>query len=92
MRARRRDRRFILSVPWEGVLRLPVDVVIESYTDREVLVLSTIPAHRDEVLTLDSIDSAPGDARRVRVEESVPVLVDGTVRHRLRLAIIGGQS
>lgn len=90
MRGRRRDQRFVLSVPWEGTLRLPVDVVIESVTDCEVSVLSTIPAHRNEVFTLDALESSPGDAWQVRVEESVPVLVDGTVRHRLRLAIMNG--
>jgi hypothetical protein len=88
MRARRRDQRFTLSVPWEGTLRLPTDVVIESFTDDEVWVVSTVPAHRDEVFTLDAIDAATTDTWRVRVEESVPVLVDGAVRHRLRLAIV----
>jgi len=89
MRGRRRDQRFILATPWEGTLRLPLDVIIESQTDREVWVLSTVPAHRDEIFTLDAIEPAAADAWQVRVEESVPVLVDGSVRHRLRLAIIG---
>ncbi len=88
MRARRRDQRFTLSVPWEGALRLPTDVVIESFTDGEVWVVSTVPAHRDEVFTLDALDAGTTDTWHVRVEESVPVLVDGAVRHRLRLAIV----
>jgi hypothetical protein len=66
-------------------------VVIEEYGDKEVSVVSTAPAHRDELLTLDA--AAPGMesvvAVSVRVKESVPVLVDGVVRHRLRLAIVG---
>jgi hypothetical protein len=89
MRGRRRDQRFVLSVPWEGTLRLPVDVIIESVGSQELSVLSTIPAHRNEVFTLDALDASPSDSKRVRVKESIPVLIDGTVRHRLRLAIIG---
>jgi hypothetical protein len=92
MRGRRRDQRFTLSVPWEGTLRVPADVVIEQYseTEKEVSVVSTAPAHRDELLTLDArgTDSDPGVTMSVRVTESVPVLIDGVVRHRLRLAIV----
>jgi hypothetical protein len=91
MPGRRRDQRFTLSVPWEGALRVPADVVIEEYGDKEVSVVSTAPAHRDELLTLDALGPGPETAITVsvRVKESVPVLVDGVVRHRLRLAIVG---
>jgi hypothetical protein len=90
MRGRRRDQRFTLSVPWEGALRVPADVVIEKLGEKEVSVVSTAPAHRDELLTLDAAatDADPGTTMNVRVTESVPVLVDGVVRHRLRLAIV----
>ena len=91
MPGRRRDQRFTLSVPWEGELRVPADVVIEKLGDGEVSVVSTAPAHRDELLTLDASGPGPEPAvtMNVRVTESVPVLVDGVVRHRLRLAIVG---
>ena len=91
MPGRRRDQRFILSVPWEGELRVPADVVIEAFGEKEVSVVSTAPAHRDELLTLDAngTESEPAVTINVRVTESVPVLVDGVVRHRLRLAIVG---
>jgi hypothetical protein len=90
MPGRRRDQRFILSVPWEGALCVPADVVIEEYGDKEVSVVSNAPAHRDELLTLDAAGTGPGPATplNVRVKESVPVLVDGVVRHRLRLTIV----
>ena len=91
MPGRRRDQRFVLSVPWEGELRVPADVVIEEYGEKELSVVSTAPAHRDEVLTLDAAGAGPEltTTLSVRVKESVPVLVDGVVRHRLRLAILG---
>ena len=90
MPGRRRDQRFTLSVPWEGSLRVPADVVIEQYGEKEVSVMSTAPAHRDEMLTLDETGSEPPVTMNVRVTSSVPVLVDGVVRHRLRLAIVDG--
>jgi len=90
MPGRRRDQRFILSIPWEGALRVPADVVIEAYGEKEVSVVSTAPAHRDELLTLDAAAAGSESATtlNVRVKESVPVVVDGVVRHRLRLAIV----
>ena len=88
MAGRRRDQRFLLSVPWEGALRLPTDVVIERCTDDEVWVLSPTPAHRDELMTLDTTAAGAAETLSVRVAGSVPVLVDGVVRHRLRLAIV----
>jgi hypothetical protein len=89
MPGRRRDQRFTLSVPWEGALRVPTDVLIERYSESEVWVVSTTPAHRDELLTLDATGSGPSVTMSVRVTDSVPVLIDGLVRHRLRLAIVG---
>jgi hypothetical protein len=88
MPGRRRDQRFTLSVPWEGALRVPADVVIERFTDKEVSVVTSVPAHRDELLTLDATGSEPAVTMNVRVTQSVPVLIDGVVRHRLRLAIV----
>lgn len=87
MPGRRRDSRFRLSLPWAGTLRVPNDVMIERYSDDEVWVVSTTPAHRDERLTLDLTGSGLAETIRVRVVDSVPVVVEGVVRHRLHLAI-----
>jgi hypothetical protein len=88
MPGRRRDQRFTLSVPWEGALRVPTEVVIEQYGEKEVCVVSDAPAHRDALLTLDATGSGPPVTVNVKVTNSVPVLIDGVVRHRLRLAIV----
>jgi len=88
MRGRRRDPRFALSTPWEGSLRVPGDVIVESCSANELWVLSTVPTHRGELLTLDLEGSGPPVTITVRVTDSVPVLVDGMVRHRLRLTIV----
>lgn len=88
MRRTRRDTRYMLSRPWEGTLRIPGDVVIERHdeTQQELWVMSSLSVRRDELLTLDL--TMPDRSLTVRVIESRPVLIDGTVRHRLRLAIV----
>jgi hypothetical protein len=88
MPGRRRDSRFALSVPWEATLRVPGDVIVDRYDEDEVWVVSSSPAHRDELLTLELTGSGPPVTTKVRVVDSVPVLRDGIVRHRLQLAIV----
>jgi hypothetical protein len=88
MRRPRRDPRFLVPRPWEGLLRIPGDVVIEQHdTDqKEFWVVSSEPVRREERLTLDLPPQGP--SLTVRVLESKPVMKDGIVRHRLRLAIV----
>jgi hypothetical protein len=88
MRRKRRDARFALAIPLEGSLRVAGDVVVEHCTSQEIWVVSSSPARQDEVMTLDLTESEPPLVMNVRVVESVPVLVDGVVRHGLRLAIV----
>jgi hypothetical protein len=89
MRRTRRDTRYLLSRPWEGTLRIPGDVIVERHDEEqnELWVLSTSPARREEQLRLSL--SGPMRSIVVRVVESSPVLMEGNVRHRLRLAIVG---
>jgi hypothetical protein len=89
MRRTRRDTRYLLSRPWEGTLRIPVEVIVERHDEeqKELWVLSTSPAHREEQLRLNL--SGPSNSLSVRVIESSPVLIEGIIRHRLRLAIVG---
>lgn len=88
MRGTRRDPRFALSVPWEGSLRVPGDVIVEQYSGDEVCVVSASPTRVDEMLTLDLTGQGPATTLNVRVVASTPVLLDGSIRHRLRLAIV----
>jgi len=88
MPRRRGEQRFALSVPWDGALRVPTDVTIERYGTNEIWVLSTRPVHRDELLTLDTVGSANAVTLKVRVADSAPIVVDGLMRHRLRLTIL----
>jgi hypothetical protein len=87
MRRTRRDPRFLVARPWEAMLRIPGDVVVERHDaeQRELWVVSSEPVRREERLTLEL---TPGQSLTVRVVESRPVMMGGIVRHRLRLAIV----
>jgi hypothetical protein len=90
MRRTRRHVRYQLSRPWDGVLDVVGDVTVERHDDarREIWVVSTMPAYPTEQLTLE----LPGRERRnmrVKVLESGPIVqLDGSIWHRLRLAIV----
>ena len=88
MRRTRRDPRFLVPRPWEGMLRIPGDVVVEQHDveQKEMWVVSSEPARREERFTLEL--TPPGQSLAVRVIESCPVMMGGNVRHRLRLAIL----
>ena len=88
MRRTRRDPRFLVPRPWEGMLRIPGDVVVEQHDaeQKEMWVVSSEPARREERFTLEL--TPPGESLAVRVIESSPVMMGGNVRHRLRLAIL----
>ena len=74
--------------PWEGMLRIPGDVVVEQHDTelKELWVVSSEPMRREERMTLDL--ATPAQSLTVRVVESKPVMKEGVIRHRLRLAIV----
>jgi hypothetical protein len=88
MRRTRRDTRYLIPRPWDGTLSVQREVLVERHDEalRELWVLSALPVHVEEVLTLD----LPESTRKytVKVVESRPVMIDGTVHHRLRLGIV----
>ncbi len=67
---------------------MPGDVTVERYSEDQVWVVSATPARVGEVLTLDLTGSGPAVTINVRVGESTPVLVDGSVPHGLRLLVV----
>ena len=74
--------------PWEGALRVLRDVVIDRTSRDELLAVSHAPgvAGEDDVVGFDG--SGMTLALRVRVIESRPVIIDGAVRHRIRLELV----
>jgi hypothetical protein len=88
MSGRRSHQRFEVSPSSLGTLRVNRDVVVQRAADGELQVLSREPAVRDERMFVQFPDADPDAAVRVRVIDSRPVVVQGAVRHLLRLHVI----
>src|SRR5262245_16661264 len=87
---RRRDKRFGFTEPAEAVLRIFPDVVVDQGSGDEWIAISREAALTGETLVLDieMVDPDFGESRQrfpVYVIESQPVIIDGDVRHRIRL-------
>ena len=82
MSGRRSHTRFAVVRAPEGVLRVSRDVVVQSTANEQILALSHEPGVLGELVFLQLPEIG---ALHARVLESVPVMVDGSVRHQLRL-------
>ena len=90
MADRRRDKRYRLTEPAEGVLRIFPDVTVQQSGGDEWIALSREAALTGETLVLDVV-LGDVDAEEMRqrfpvyVIDSQPVILEGDVRHRIRL-------
>jgi len=85
---RRRHPRSALTDALPGTLRLVEDVLVESFGSTEMTVVSGVPARSDQCLAITPLGGAPPSALDVQVTESTPAVVDGVLKHRLRLRVI----
>jgi hypothetical protein len=90
MRRRRRDKRFRLTEPANGTVRVFPDVIVQQNGDDEWIAISREAAVTGETLVLDIAIQDPdvGELRQrhsVWVIDSRPVVVDGDMRYRIRL-------
>ena len=90
MSGRRSHARFAVLRSPEGVLRVLRDIIIQSATDGHIVALSREPGVLGELVSLEFPAESNG-VLRARVQESQPVVVDGTVRHQLRLHHVDGE-
>jgi hypothetical protein len=79
-----------LTEPADGVLRIFPDVVVQQRDGDEWIALSREAAVTGETLVLDVVltDAEFGEMRQrfpVYVIDSQPIIVNGDVRHRIRL-------
>jgi hypothetical protein len=90
MSVRRRDSRLEV-VNAEGVLRVLRDVMVRRTDNAEFIAISGEPGVRGEVLTifLAKDGHAPFS---VRVVDSKPTMVEGSVRHQLRLRSVDADA
>ena len=89
MSGRRSHQRFEVSPSSTGTLRVNRDIVVQRAVNGELQVLSREPGVRDERMFVQFPDDTPDAAVHVRVVDSRPVVVQGAVRHLLRLHVIG---
>lgn len=88
MTLRRRGFRYRFSTPLEGTIQTLHDVVIEHADEREVVAIGETSVRRGTDLVLEESGNPERTRCRVTVVDSVPLIVDGDVRYRLRLAIV----
>ena len=88
MSGRRSHPRFAVATPWDGAMRVLRDVVVDRVDTHELLAVSQAPAVAGEEMSLDLVGGGTALELRVRVIESRPVIVNGAVRHRIRLAVL----
>ena len=85
MFGRRSYARFSIEPSGHGVLRVLRDVIVQEIGSDELTVVGREAAAVGDVLTLELPTLGDGPALSVRVVDSRPLVVDGALRHRLRL-------
>jgi hypothetical protein len=88
MSGRRSHPRFAVVTPWDGAMRVLRGVVIERTEQDGLYAISQAPAVVGEEMTLDLMGAGTTLGLRVRVIDSRPVMVEGAVRHQIRLEVV----
>jgi hypothetical protein len=82
------DSRLRVEYPWVGTMRVSRHVSIHHTAGQDFVVTSATPGVVDEELTLEMVSGERVARLRAKVLESRPVVVDGSVRHRVRLVVL----
>jgi hypothetical protein len=90
MSGRRSHPRFSVSDPWVGTMRVLRDVIVDRSDTEELLAVSHVPCIVGEKMSLDLLGAGESLRLTVQVLESRPLVVDGAVRHRIRLGLVNG--
>lgn len=92
MSGRRSQVRFEILQSPEGVLRVMRDVVVQRADDQEFIAISGEPGVLGEAVTVDVLAAEAFVSVPARVVDSQPVVLNGSLRHRLRLEATGTAS
>jgi hypothetical protein len=87
MSGRRGHQRLTIGGPATGAVRILRDVAIERMNHEELAVISQTPVVIGEEMSLELFSGSGCIALKVRVLDSRPVVIAGSVRHRLRVAV-----
>ena len=82
---RRSYARYSIEPSGHGVLRVLRDVIVQEIGSEELMVIGREAAAVGDTLTLELAMSDASSPLSVRVMECRPLVVDGTLRHRMRL-------
>jgi hypothetical protein len=87
---RRRDKRYKLTEPTDGVVRVFPDALVQPSGEDEWVAISREAAMTGETLFLNIVEADGDDGELshrlpVCVIDSRPVIIEGAMRHRLRL-------
>jgi len=88
MSGRRRHERFAPAQPWDGALKVLRDVIVQEEPSGALVTIGQAPGVIGEQMTLDVAGAGHVVTLKVRVQESRPVILDGNVRHRVRLEVL----
>ncbi|MBA2302719.1 MAG: hypothetical protein H0W08_08800 [Acidobacteria bacterium] len=77
-----------MATPWNGAMRVLRDVSIQRTEGDGLQAVSHVPGIAGEDMTLDVIGAGTTLGLKVRVIDSRPVMIEGAVRHRIRLALV----
>jgi hypothetical protein len=90
---RRIYSRYQRATPWAGQMRISRDVSVQvGGASNEIAVLSDVPGVVDEELTLALASNAGIMDLRVKVVDSRPQIVEGVLRHRVRLQLLAAET
>jgi hypothetical protein len=90
MSGRRRHERFAPGQPWDGTIKVLRDVIVQREVGGRLVAIGQVPGVIGEHLTLDLAGGGHRVTCRVQVKESRPVIVDGSVKHRIQLDVLEG--
>jgi hypothetical protein len=91
MSGRRSHPRFAVTNPWDGAIRILRDVVVNRIGVDELLAVSNAPAIVGEMLSLELMGAGQRATMKVQVLDSRPVIIEGSVRHRVELKLVDVQ-
>jgi hypothetical protein len=87
MSGRRGHQRLTVGSPADGGLRVRRDVVIERVNHEDLTLISQTPAVVGEEMCLELFSGSGCVALNVVVLDSHPILIAGSMRHRLLVAV-----
>ena len=73
-------------------MRVLRDVVIQRTNRDELQAVSHVPGVAGEEMTLDLMGAGATLGLKVKVVDSRPVMIEGSVRHRIRLTVLNAEE